>query len=287
MTLSVSPIFAASPESVEASAAAALHQRYASGAPDRILWNDTIAGLLAHRSVRAYLPDALPEHLVPTLVAAAQSAASSSNLQLWSVVAVEDAERRRRLSELAGGQKHIVDAPLLLLWVADVARVRLIAADAGAPAEGYDFLESFTVAAIDAALAAQNAVVAAESLGLGTVYIGALRNRPEEVAQAVGLPSGAVVVFGLVVGLPDPARPASVKPRLDQSVVLHRESYNLEGQRAGIAAYDGVAKAFQESQGQNPIGWRAQVLARSRDGTALHGRERLKAALRALGFPLR
>ena len=208
-------------------------------------------------------------------------------LMQHAVVAVEDAAKRRALSELTGGQKHIAEAPLLLLWVADVARARLVAADAGAPAEGHDFLESFTVAAIDAALAAQNAVVAAESLGLGTVYIGALRNRPEDVAQAVGLPSGAVVVFGLVVGLPDPARPASVKPRLDQSVVLHRESYNLEGQRAGIAAYDGVAKAFQESQGQNPIGWRAQVLARSRDGTALHGRERLKAALRALGFPLR
>ena len=287
MTHADFPIVSVDIDSASDAERAALRLRYGTGEGGPILWNETISALLAHRSVRAYRPDPLPALVVPTLIAAAQSAATSSNLQLWSVVAVEDAAKRRALSELTGGQKHIAEAPLLLLWVADVARARLVAADAGAPAEGHDFLESFTVAAIDAALAAQNAVVAAESLGLGTVYIGALRNRPEEVAQAVGLPSGAVVVFGLVVGLPDPARPASVKPRLDQSVVLHRESYNLEGQRAGIAAYDGVAKAFQESQGQNPIGWRAQVLARSRDGTALHGRERLKAALRALGFPLR
>jgi hypothetical protein len=55
--------------------------------------NDVIAGLLQHRSVRAYLADPLPEGTIETLVAAAQSAASSSNLQVWSVVTVEDPER--------------------------------------------------------------------------------------------------------------------------------------------------------------------------------------------------
>jgi nitroreductase len=266
----------------------ALSKRYgAEHRPDSIIWNDTIGQLLAHRSVRAYLPNPLPEGAVETLVAAAQSSASSSNLQLWSLIAVADPETRAKLAALAGGQQHIIDAPLILLWVADLARSHLIAERAGAPAEGFAFFESFLVAAVDAALAAQNAVVAAESLGLGTVYIGALRNRPEDVAKLVNLPPNAAVAFGLVVGWPDPDRPQAVKPRLPQTAVLHHERYDADIQKAAIESYDLTARAFQESQGQPAVGWIAQILQRGASAAALNGRERLAAALKTLGFGLR
>ncbi|CAN5187207.1 NADPH-dependent oxidoreductase [soil metagenome] len=270
-----------------AAARDALAARYGEAVPAGILWNDTIAHLLAHRSVRAYRADPLPEGTVPTLIAAAQSAASSSNLQLWSVVAITDAEQRRQLSELAGGQVHIATAPVLLLWIADLARAHQIAGDAGQPVEGLAYLESWTVAAVDAALAAQNAVVAAESLGLGTVYIGALRNKPEEVAAVAGLPPHAAVAFGLVVGHPDESRPAAVKPRLPQEAVLHEGRYRLEEQRGPISAYDETARAFQQAQGQPPIGWTQTILNRSRSATSLNGRQRLRDALTALGFGLK
>eukprot|EP01037_Dinobryon_pediforme_P016910 gene16910-17097_t len=266
---------------------AALALRYGPEFPQSGPWNATIAGLLGHRSVRAYRPDPLPPGTVETLVAAAQSAATSSNLQLWSVVAVKDAATRARLAEIAGGQLHIVEAPLILLFVADLARPAMIAEDAACSATGYDYLESYTVAAIDAALAAQNAVVAAESLGLGTVYIGAMRNDPAAVAALIGLPPRAAVVFGLVVGHADPARPAAVKPRLPQAAVLHHEVYALDAQRAPIAAYDDTARAFQTAQGQKPVGWRALIITRGRDAAALNGRDKLKAVLRLLGFALR
>jgi len=96
-----------------------------------------------------------------------------------------------------------------------------------------------------------------------------------------------MVVFGLVVGYADPAHPASVKPRLPQSVVLHHETYNLDTQRAPIAHYDETARDFQTAQGQQPVGWRALIISRGRNAAALNGRDRLKAALRALGFALR
>ena len=272
---------------ISTQAAQALALRYGAQAPAGILWNDTIARLLNHRTQRALRSDPLPEGTIPTLVAAAQSAASSSNLQLWSVVAIEDADKRKELARLAGGQKHIEQAPLILLWVADLARAKLIADEAGEVAEGYDFLESFTVAAVDTGIAAQNAVIAAESLGLGTVYIGALRNHPEAVAQIAGLPERAAVVFGLVVGWPDPEHIAAVKPRLPQSVVLHEGAYDLAGQSAAIAAYDDTAREFQTAQGQDPVGWRALIVARGRNAAALHGRDRLKVALRKLGFALK
>lgn len=271
---------------ISADATTALALRYRSSPPGRILWNDVIAGLLAHRTVRAFKPDALPHDLVPTLVAAAQSAASSSNLQLWSVVAVQDPAQRAKLARLAGNQQHIADAPLILLWVADLARAHAVAQRNDQPVEGFSFLESFLVAAVDAALAAQNAVVAAESLGLGTVYIGALRNKPTDVARVAGLPPQSAVVFGLVVGWPDEARPAAVKPRLPQEAVLHHDAYREEPQVAAIAAYDEDARAFQREQGQEAVGWSALLLQRGRSAAALHGRERLKSALRALGFAL-
>jgi nitroreductase len=103
---------------------------------------DLLAAQLAHRSVRAYLSDPLPGTVVPTLVAAAQSAASSSNLQLWSVVAVRDPARRARLAELAGGQAHVAQAPVLLVWLADLARARRIATARDGEGEGADFVES-------------------------------------------------------------------------------------------------------------------------------------------------
>src|SRR5450759_2783390 len=162
---------------------ALLQARYGTNAvPPAGKLNELLRCLLAHRTVRAYLPDALPPGTLETLVAAAQSAASSSNLQLWSVIAVEDAGRKARLSQVAGVQPHIEQAPLFLVWIADLSRADRVAAARGRTLEGCDYLEFFMVAAIDAGLAAQNAAVAAESLGLGTCYVGAMRNDPERVA---------------------------------------------------------------------------------------------------------
>jgi Nitroreductase family len=112
-------------------------------------WNDTLATILSHRSVRAYLPDPLPAGTIETLVTAAQSASSSSNLQLWSVVAVEDKARKGRLAALAGGQKHIDQAPLLLVWLVDLARIGAMAEERGSAVEGLTYLESFLVGAVD------------------------------------------------------------------------------------------------------------------------------------------
>ncbi|MEI7447408.1 MAG: NADPH-dependent oxidoreductase [Burkholderiales bacterium] len=242
--------------------------------------------LLAHRSVRAYLPDALPEGTLETLVAAAQSAATSSNLQAWSVVAVEDAARRARLSELVGGQAHVREAPLFLAWIADLSRLARTAEGQGRTAGANRYLEMFLVAAVDAALAAQNAVVAAESMGLGTVYIGAMRNRPDEVAAELRLPQGAFAVFGLCVGRPDPSRPASVKPRLAPRTVLHRETYATDGEPEAVAAYDETMRAFQRSQHMTEQAWSAQSSQRVAGPESLSGRHRLAALLKAQGFGL-
>jgi nitroreductase len=269
-----------------------IHDRYG-GDPSQLpfqptQWNETLDVLLAHRSVRAYRPDPLPDQTLELLVAAAQSAASSSNLQTWSVVAVTDPVRKQKLAELAGNQQHIQQCPLFLVWLADLARLDHLAQQQGLPAAGLNYLEMFLVATVDAALAAQNATVAAEALGLGTVYIGAMRNQPEAVAEALQLPPHTFAVFGLCIGYPDTHQPTAVKPRLPQSAVLHHETYSLTQQDAAVTQYNAVMQQFYQMQQMQVAGnWIEHSLKRVATAQSLGGRDQLRAALNQLGFPLR
>jgi nitroreductase len=267
--------------------ASLLRARYADGAPAEPLPGSAVLDvMLGHRTVRAFDPAPLPAGTLTALVAAAQSAPTSSNLQAWSVVAVEDPERRARLAAHCGNQAHIRECPLLLVWLADLSRLDRLGERAGTPAAANRYLEMFVVAAVDAALAAQNALVAAEAMGLGTCYIGAMRNRPEAVAEELGLPPDAFAIFGLCVGRPDPARPADVKPRLAQPAVLHRERYDASLDADWIERYEPAMRAFQASQNMAQNGWVSQTAARVRGPESLSGRDRLREALGKLGVGL-
>jgi len=246
-----------------------------------------IETLLNHRSVRFYLPQSVPAPAVELAISAAQSAPSSSNLQAWSVVAIEDKDRKARINAVAGNQKQIEQAPLLLVWLADLARLRGITDAQGSPAEGLEYLESFLLAIIDATLAAQNAVVAFESLGLGTCYIGALRNNPMAVAKELALPKEVFPVFGLTVGYPDPAIRTDVKPRLPRSRVFHREQYEANPDSGDFSAYNKVLRAFQKIQLMPAIDWTEQMSRRIGTKEALKNRDALSGVVKALGFQIK
>ncbi|UFN43909.1 NADPH-dependent oxidoreductase [Nocardioides okcheonensis] len=262
------------------------NQRYGEEGEEPTAASDVVRLQLAHRSVRRFLPDEVSEPELRALVAAAQSAPTSSNLQPWSVVAVRDPERRRRLSTLAARQSFVAEAPLLLVWVADLGRARRLAESRGSSVDAADYLETALIGFIDVALAAQNAVVAAESLGLGSCYVGAIRNNPEEVAAELGLPPHAVAAFGLAVGRPDPSEHAGVKPRLPQQAVLHHEQYDAARADAHLAAYDERLADYNERYGLGGA-WTDRVLARLAGPQSMAGRHRLREALEGLGLPVR
>jgi nitroreductase len=267
--------------------AEALALRYGADAvPAAGPWTEAISLLLSHRSVRGYSADPLPPGTLETLIAAAQSAATSSNMQTWSVIAVTDPARKARLAKWSNNQKHIEQCPLFLVWLADISRARRLGEAEGVTLEVLPFLETYMVAAIDAALAAQNAVVAAESLGLSTVYIGALRNNADLVAAELKLPPGVMGVFGLCVGYAAPEAANEVKPRLAQEAILYHDQYTIPDERALRAAYDAKLDEFSRRNEMTSDTWTARVIGRMGKVAALGGRHRLRSMLNALGFPL-
>jgi nitroreductase len=269
-------------------AADALALRYgAEASPAAGPWNEHIALLLSHRSIRGYRPDALPPGTLRTLVAAAQSAATRSNLQTWSVIAITDPDRKAALAKVASNQKHIEQCPLFLVWVADISRNQRLGVEEGVTLEVMPYQETFLVAAIDAALAAQNATIAAESLGLACVYIGALRNNPTEVARIAGLPPGAFGAFGMCVGYASATAASEVKPRLPQDVVLHHEVYDASGKPAHRADYDALIGAFSARNEMAADTWTRRVIGRMGKIAAMSGRDKMVAALHAMGFELK
>jgi nitroreductase len=206
--------------------------------------NDTIRLLRAHRTIRAFTGAPLDDDLVAELVAAGQCAATSSNVQATTVVRVRDDAVRGRIAEVAGGQAHIVSAGAFLVFCADVRRPgRAAAAQGTAPVHG--LTEQFVIATVDVALFAQNVVVAAESLGLGICYIGAIRNDPQVVADLLGLPEHVYPVFGLCIG--EPAQSPDVKPRLPLRAVLFEECYDDAADEA-IAEYDEHMRAYYRTR---------------------------------------
>ncbi len=250
-------------------------------------WNSVIASMLDHRSVRGYKPDPLPKGTLETLVAAAQSAATSSNLQTWSVVAVNDPGMRAEFATIANNQKHIEQCPLFLCWIADVSRLERLGEEEKVQLENTPYFETFLVAAIDAALAAQNAVVAAESLGLATFYIGAMRNNVTRVAELLRLPPGSVCVFGLCVGKPADGVTNAVKARLPQAAVLHHDHYDASQERRLRGIYDAELAVYSKQHEMAQYTWTDRVISRVAKIKAMSGRHELVSALRALGIPLK
>ncbi len=248
--------------------------------------NSTLNSLLGHRSVRRYLPTLVPDGTLEILVAAAQSAATSSNLQSWSVVTVNDLAHRQRFAQIAGGQKHIIEAPLFLVWVADLSRARRQAQRQGAELAALDHIESLLFSCVDAALAAQNAVVALESMGLSSVYIGALRNDISAVSGLLQLPANSFPVFGLCIGYADPAEAVSIKPRLPQAAVLHRETYSTDEEDRLVDEYSLRLQDYYHQQDMPMLSWPQLLLKRLQHVVTLGGRVTVAKRLRERGFSL-
>lgn len=244
--------------------------------------------LRSHRSVREYTEQPVPDELVETIVEAAQWASSSSFRQAYSVIAVRDQEKRKRLRELCSNQRWVEEAPVFLAFCADMHRLDQACQMHGETAN-LDHTETFLIAALDVGILLQNAALAAEALGLGMVMIGGLRNYARDVAEVLELPAGVVGICGMCLGWP--AKIPAQRPRLPLSEVLHWEGYdqNDSMRRDRLVAYDLVikeAEVYKGKDGAAPRGW-TEVMSKTVSRLPKAGdRQILKQILIERGFKM-
>lgn len=237
--------------------------------------NDVIGLLQGHRSIRKFKPDEVSEEALEAIVRSAQMASTSSNVQAYSVIAVTDPDTKRALSAVAGNQQHVEQCPVLLVWCADLSRDRLACEQEGVEMVS-GTMENFIVATVDVALAAQNAAIAAESLGLGIVYIGGIRNNLRDVTRLLNVPQLVYPVFGMCLGYPE--HDSSLRPRLPLRAVLHRETYEQAAQAEAIAEYDRTTREYyiERTKGKRDTTWSKEMADKFKRPARAYMREYLE-----------
>lgn len=200
--------------------------------------NPVIKSLLSHRSIRSYREKPVSEEDLTRIIKAVQAAPNWVNVQLVSVIAIKNPERKKRLAALCGNQQHIAAAPLFLVFCADYYRTWLACRAKGQSLDAVlEDMDTVIVGAHEAGIAVGTAVAAAESLGLGTVVIGDVRQNPFEVISELGLPPYVFPVLGLCVGYA--AEEPGLKPRLPMRAMFFEERYDTHLEDA-LKHYDAL-----------------------------------------------
>lgn len=203
----------------------------------------TIELLRSHRSIRHFTDAPISDEQRAAIIAGAQGASSSSFLQCTSIIRVTDPQLRQQLVTMSGGQKHVAQAAEFWVFCADFNRNQQICPDAQ-----LGLAEQLLLGCVDTAIMAQNALVAAESLGLGGVYIGGLRNNIDAVTELLKLPQHVLPLFGLCLGWP--ADNPDVKPRMPSEMLVHENSYQPLDD-AVLSEYDEQLAQYYLSRGSN------------------------------------
>lgn len=269
---------------------AALDRRYGDGAADAAAAPGLPETMLLRGSARHFADRPVDDAMLRVLCAAALASPTKSDLQQRDIVILRAPERRAALAALIPDQDWIGKAPVLLVFCGNNRRQRQIHDWRGIPFAN-DHLDAFFNAAVDAAIALQAFVTAAEAVGLGCCPISAVRNRPEAVSDLLGLPGHVFPVAGLGLGWPAFPTPR-ITPRLPLSVTVHDERFGEDGIRAAVDAYDARREAAMPFRTQRAperfgtagrYGW-SEDKARQ---YAAAEREGWGAFVRARGFDLR
>ncbi|MDQ0299361.1 FMN reductase (NADPH) [Salibacterium salarium] len=224
--------------------------------------NTTIETILNHRSVRSFTNQAIPEEQLHHIIKSAQAASTSSFLQAYSIIGVTDPNKKKKIAELAGNQSYVAENGYFFVFCADFARLQE-AADIQTKdiSTAIESTEGFMIAIIDAALAAQNAAIAAESLDLGICYIGGIRNNLKEVSSLLETPANVLPLFGMAVGYPDSYQ--EQKPRLPEDVVFHENRYQNDKRQtqSSLLRYDdGILEYYRTRMNtKKEVTWTGQT----------------------------
>jgi FMN reductase (NADPH) len=203
--------------------------------------NELLAFLNSHASVRTFTDQEITPEQERDIIVTAQRSPTSSNIHAYSVISIRDSKMKEELAYLTGGQQHVSDCSLFLVFCGDLYRLNRLNSERGYRFNG-EFTESFLVAVVDATLVASRALLAAQAFGLGGVMVGGIRNHPEEVSNFLELPELVFPIMGMSLGVPQ--NEARIKPRLPVEAVCFREKYSDSDPTDSIAEYDQTIKAL-------------------------------------------
>lgn len=174
-------------------------------------------------SCRNFTEEPVTEELLNSLLDASISAPSSGGFQNYAIISVTDKEEKVKLAECCRGQKFIGRAAVNLVFCIDLHRERTIAEAIDAVPDTQLDYAKLVFLTIDAAVAAQNFCIAAESAGLGTVYIGNILEQQKEVARFLKLPEMVIPVIMVTVGWPK--KKGVVTKKYPREILVHQGTY--------------------------------------------------------------
>ncbi|QIQ22398.1 oxygen-insensitive NADPH nitroreductase [Zophobihabitans entericus] len=209
--------------------------------------------LMQHRSIRSFTDKPVTQEQRLAILKSAQAASSSSFLQCSTIIRISDHALRKDFVTYSGGQPYVAQAPEFWVFCADFNRHLQIEPEARVGGA-----EQLLLGCVDTAIMAQNAVVAAESLGLGCVYIGGIRNSVEQVTERLNLPKYVLPLFGLCIGTP--ASNPELKPRLPTDLVFFENQYQPVDKTL-LNEYDKHLEHYygSRSTNQKKVGWSSQI----------------------------
>lgn len=205
---------------------------------------ETIKNQLNHKSIRKFKNKKLTSDEINLLVDVARHTATSNFRQAYSIISITDQKIKDELAVIAN-QAYIATAPHLFIFVVDQRRNQQIAEAKGAKALVQGEAERFMSGLTDAVIAAQNVVIAAESLGMGTVYLGSILNDIRKIVKLLKLPKYVFPAVGLVVGWKD--QEPDLKPRIPRNIIhMENEYRELENPLKELEEYDKIVNQYYD-----------------------------------------
>ena len=185
--------------------------------------NETLNTIFGHRSIRKFKDEKISKEVLNLILKAACSGSTLGNMQLFSIIVTEDKEMMCKAAPAHFNQPIATNAPLMLTFCADTHRFNKYCEYRGAETTAYSNLQSYQWAVTDAIIAAQNACVAAESLGLGFCWLGTITYNCNDFIKLYQLPENVMPVACISFGYPDENPPLTDK--LPVEAMVHHEVY--------------------------------------------------------------
>ncbi|MDY0236588.1 MAG: nitroreductase family protein [Gudongella sp.] len=204
--------------------------------------NEVLKQIKERKSVRVFEDKQIPIDIKDEILNSAFQAPTAGNMMLYSILDISDIDLKKKLSVTCDNQPFIAKAPMVLVFLADYQRwydcFKLNDCNPRKPGQG-DIL----LASADALIAAQNTVIAAESFGLGSCYIGDILENCERVSELLDLPEFVIPIAMLVYGYPTKQQRERKKPiRFEKEYIVYENKYR----RLNKSEHDEMHKILNE-----------------------------------------